>query len=489
MTKGFGNFAWLLRVNWLGWSLCLPMVAFAQDGFNAGPLYDQFPLTLDSGHRTEAVGPFFYQQEEDTEKSWGIPPLFSRVTDPATESEAYDLFYPLLTCEIYGRDYRWQFCQLLSFAGGQNQTDVPRNRFTFFPVYFQQRSPETNENYTALVPFYGHLKNRLFRDDIFFVMFPIYGQTRKHDVVTDNYLYPFFHLRHGDGLHGWQFWPVVGSEHKDVTTRTNDFGDTETIGGHDKSFFLWPVYLRQDTGIGTDNPEKFRASIPLYAVSRSPQRDSTSVLWPFFNWIDDREKKYREWEGPYPFVVVARGPGKTTTRVLPLFGRSHNDTFESDFYLWPLYKYNHLHTDALEQARTRILFYLFVDLTEKNTETGRERQRVDLLPLFHWQRDFDGNRRLQILAPIEPVLPGSSGIERNWSPLWSLWRAEDNPSTGAASQSLLWNLYRYDKTHGTKKCSLLFGLFQYQSNAESKKLRLLYIPLVKMHQPAGQPAK
>ena len=44
----------------------------------------------------------------------------------------------------------------------------------------------------------------LFRDEIFFVMFPIYSQTRKKDVVTDNYLYPFFHLRHGDGLHGWQ---------------------------------------------------------------------------------------------------------------------------------------------------------------------------------------------------------------------------------------------------------------------------------------------
>jgi hypothetical protein len=489
MANELGNFAWLLRMGWLGWGLCLPMVVFAQDGFSAGPLYDQFPLTLDSGHRTEAVGPFFYQQERDTEKSWGVPPLFSRVTDPAIESETYNLLYPLLTYEIYGSAYRWQFCQLLSIAGGQNQTEVPRNRFTLFPVYFQQRSPDTNENYTALLPFYGHLKDRLFRDEIFFVMFPIYSETRKHDVVTDNYLYPFFNLCHGDGLHGWQFWPVVGTEHKDVTTRTNSFGEMEIIGGHDKSFLLWPLYLRQDTGIGTDNPDKFRASIPLYATTRSPQRDSTSVLWPFFNWIDDREKKYREWEGPYPFVVIARGPGKTTTRVLPLFGRSHNDTFESDFYLWPLYKYNHLHGGALDQERTRILFYLFVDLTEKNTGTGRVKRRVDLLPLFTWHRDFNGNRRLQILAPIEPVLPGSSGVERNWSPLWSLWRAENNPKTGVASKSLLWNLYRYDTTPSTKKCSLLFGLFQYQSNAESKKLRLLYIPLVKTHQPAGHPAK
>jgi len=480
---------WLARMGLLGWGLCFPAGALAQDDFSAGPLYDRFPLTLDPGHRTEAAGPFYFRQEKETEKSWGIPPLISHVTDPATESEAYDLLYPVLTYEIYGRAYRWQFCQLLSFAGGEDQTGTARNRFTLYPVYFQQRSADTNDNYTALVPFYGHLKGRLFRDEIFFVMFPIYSETRKRDVVIDNYLYPFFDRRRGDGLQGWQFWPVAGHEHKDVTTRTNSFDETEIIAGHDKSFFLWPLYLREDNGIGTDNPEKVRASIPFYAETRSPRRDLTSVLWPLFNWIDDREQKYREWEGPWPLVVVTRGTGKTTTRVLPLFGRSHSDTLESDFYLWPLYKYNRVHTETLERERTRILFFLFQDTSEKNLGTGKAGRRVDLLPLFTWRRDFDGNRRLQILAPLEPVLPGNTSVERIWSPLWSLWRAENNPGTGATSRSLLWNLYRYDKTPDTKKCSLLFGLFQYQSNAGSKKLRLLYIPVVKTRPPAGHPAK
>ena len=166
-----------IGAGWVG-GCVFPWRRSLKDGFSAGPLYDQFPLTLESGHRTEAVGPFFYQQERDTEKLWGVPPLFSRLTDPATESEAYDLFYPLLTYEIYGRQYRWQFCQLLSFAGGpESKRGFARNRFTLFPLYFQQRSPDTNENYTALVPFYGHLKDRLFRDEIFFVMFPIYSET------------------------------------------------------------------------------------------------------------------------------------------------------------------------------------------------------------------------------------------------------------------------------------------------------------------------
>ena len=470
-----------LRICYLGWAIGFPSAAFAGEGFRAGPIFDQFSLTLDSGHRTEAIGPFFYNQEKDTEKTWAVPPLLSYDADPAVESKEFDLLYPVLTYERYGREYRWQLGQLLSFSGGQNPDDFSARRFTIFPFYFQQRSPDPNKNYTTLFPLYGHIRDRLFRDEIFFVMFPIYGESRRRDVVTDNYLYPFFHLRHGEGLQGWQFWPLIGSEHKDVTTKTNGFGETEVIGGHDKFFTLWPVYFHQNNGIGTDNPEKLRAALPLYSVVRSPRRDSTSALWPFFTWIEDREKKYHEWEGPWPFVVVARGEGKTTTRVFPLFSCSHNDTLESDFYLWPLYKYKRLHPEGLDRERVRILFYLFSNVTEKNTETGAERKRVDFWPLFTWRHEFNGNSWLQILALVESALPNNRGVERNWSPLWSLWRSENNPQAGATSQSFLWNLYRRDTTPGSKKCSLLSGFFQYQSDSEMKKLRLFYIPALKWH--------
>jgi hypothetical protein len=477
-----------LQICWLLLALNFSFKSFGEN-FSAGPLFDEFKLTLDLGHRTEAIGPFFYDRKTDSEKTWAIPPLFSHDSDPAVESTEDDFLYPLMTYENFGTEYRWQFFQLLSFSGGKDPQDFEKRRFTVFPFYFQQRSTNMGDNYTALVPFYGRLKGRLFRDEFFFVMFPAYLETRKRDVVTDNYLYPFFHLRHGDGLHGWQFWPLVGEEHKDVTTSTNGFGETEIIGGHDKFFALWPFYFDQTTGIGTDNPEKNSGVLPFYAQFRSPKRDSTSVLWPFFEDINDRREKYHEWEGPWPFIVLARGEGKTTTRFWPLFSRAHNDYLESDFYLWPLYKYNRLHAGALDQERTHILFYLFANVTEKNTETGAERRRADLWPLFTWHRDFAGNSRLQILAPIEPLLPDNRGIERNWSPLWSLWRAETNPKTGTTSQSFLWNFYRREARPTSKKCSLAFGLFQYQSSPETEKLRLLYVPVFTMHRHADHPGK
>jgi hypothetical protein len=478
-----------LQVCGLGLVLSFCSSAFAENVFHAGLFFDEFPLTLDAGHRTEAVGPFFYDQQNDSEMTWAIPPLFSHDANPAVESREDDLVYPVLTYERYGTQYRWQFIQLFSFSGGQEQNGSEKRRFTIFPIYFQQRSPDTNVNYTALVPFYGHLQDRLMRDKIFFAMFPIYSETQKRDIVTDNYLYPVFHLRHGDGLRGWQFWPLVGAEHRDVTTQTNGFGDVETVAGHDKYFALWPIHFWQNIGIGTDDPERFRADLPLYSAFRSPKCDSTTVLWPFFSWIDEREKKYHEWQAPWPFVIFARGEGKTTSRVWPLFSQSQNKTIENDSYLWPLYRHKEAHADPLELTRDNVLFYIYSAVTEKNTQTGAEKKRLDMWPFFTWHRDFNGNERLQILAPVEPALPNNRGVERNWSPLWSLWRWEHNPKTGAASQSLLWNLYRRDTTPGSKKCSLLFGLFQYQFDGDNKRLRLFYIPVLKTDQPTDRSAK
>jgi len=469
------------------------------DGPHVGLAYDRFPLTLAPGERTEAVGPFYYTEDKDTESTWAVPPLLSYSKDPAVESKEFDFFYPVLTYERFGAQYRWQLFQLLSLSGGETQTETNRDRFTIFPVYFQQRSSDTNENYTAVVPFYGHLKHRLLRDEIFFVMFPCYSETRKKDVVTDNYLYPFFHLRHGDELKGWQLWPFYGQEHKGVTHLTNGFGDVTISGGHDKMFVLWPFYFNQHNQIGTENPQWVQGTFPFYDFLRSPQRDATTVIWPLFTWINDREKKYREWQMPWPIVVIARGEGKHTTRVFPLFSHAHsgptppsfsgtgverptgatNAYMESDFYVWPLYKYNRLRSEPLDRERTRILFFLYSDTWQKNTETGASRRRRDFWPLYTYQNDYNGNSRLQIGAILEPFLPTNHKIERDWSPLWSFWRSEKNPREQASSQSLLWNLYRHQTSREAKSTSVLFGLFQHHADEKGKTVKLFYIPIHK----------
>jgi hypothetical protein len=464
-------------VGWLG--LRCEAQDSAVDDLHAGPLFDKFDLTLAPGRRSEAAGPFYFSEQQDTQRIWGVPPLFVHAEDPATESERFDLVYPLITYSRYGSQYRLQIGQLLSFAGGSTQQETNRQRITVFPFFFLQRSPMPSENYWGVIPFYGRVKHRLFRDEVFWVMFPLYIQSKKADLVTDNYVYPFFDLRRGNGLQGWQFWPIVGTEHKDVTTQTNSFGDVQTIGGHDKFFVLWPFFYQQKSGIGTDNPQWTEGSIPAFTLFRSPKRDTTTVLWPFFSRIDDRERKYREWEVPWPLVVIARGEGKTTTRVFPFYSRARSASLESDFYVWPLYKYNRVHGDSVDRSRTRIAFFLYSDVRQKNVETGAALHRVDFWPLYTYRRELNGNTRLQVLAPLEPFVPFSTSVEREYSPLWSLWRAERNPKSRTESQSLLWNLYRHEATPRSERTSLFFGLYQSQRDADGKHVRVCYIRLKK----------
>jgi hypothetical protein len=175
-------------------------------------------------------------------------------------------------------------------------------------------------------------------------------------------------------------------------------------------------------------------------------------------------------------IVFSRGT-KTTDRVWPFFSKAHNATQTSEWYLWPVYKYNRLNSAPLDRERTRILFFLYSDTSMRHTEENTRLRQIDFWPLFTSKKELDGRRRLQILAPLEPILPNNTGVERNLSPLWSIWRSEKNPKTKASSQSLLWNLYRRDAKPAEKKCSLLFGLFQYQGGPDGGRWRLFYVPI------------
>ena len=456
------------------------------DGFRAGPIYDDFKLTLAPGHRKEILGPFYYSEQKETQHTWAFPLLtLAQTEDPTVEYKEFDFAYPVLTYDRYGGEYRWQFFQLFSFSGGKNPDDSGDHRFTLFPIYFQQRSTDPTNNYTAVFPIYGELKRRLFRDDIYFIMFPGYGRTWKKDVVTYNMPYPFFHLRYGNGLHGWQVWPLVGKEHKVVTSATNGFGDVSIVGGHDNLFVLWPFFTNVRTELGTTNSTHQQALIPFYSYYRSKLRDSTSYLWPLgVTHTIEREKKYNEWDAPWPLIEFARGEGKHTSRVWPFISQSHNQFLRDDWYAWPIYKYNRVTSSPLDRSRMRILFFLYSDVKERNTEAHTVRHRIDFLPFFTSRKDFDGSWRLQIVSILEPIFPTSKSIERDYSPIWSFWRAERNPKTGANSQSLLWNLYRRDKTPESKKISLLFGLFQYESQPDGRRWRVCYVPLGKAKKPA-----
>ncbi|MBL9128421.1 MAG: hypothetical protein JNL97_12275 [Verrucomicrobiales bacterium] len=446
-------------------------------GFEAvlGPLIQTMPLTLEpGGHGLEAVGPFYYEQETEEGRLWAIPPIVSTFTSHDRERGEHFVLPPVFSYRKYGDDWRWQLGQWINRSHVEGIDDNDAKRFNLFPFFFYQDAPDPKRDYWALFPLYGNLKGRMFRDEAEFVAFPLWLESRKGTMTTRNVAFPFVHFRDGPGLDGWQFWPLAGHEHQDPSTRTNVLDEVEVVGGHDKTFALWPMWFRNRTGLGTENTNRVDAVLPFYYGERSPQRDHTSVMWPFVSWTDDRGEKFRQWNAPWPLVGFAHGEGKTLKRVLPFFSVGHTKTLQAETYMWPLYRRRRLTTEAFERDRWQVGVFLYSDQTDRTVGTDKFSRRVEMWPFFHWTRDPEGRERLQALTVIEPFGRGT-GMRRNWSPLWSIWRSESHPATRASSQSLLWNLYRREATPERTKGSLLFGLVQYQKTSAGTRWRWFHV--------------
>lgn len=481
----------------------------ATEPVSAGLLYHQFPLTLDHGIRVEALGPLVATETRwpedavppgtdplDAEppvtqiaRTFTLAPLFNWNLEPTVENVSWDLAYPVITYDRYGGEYRLQVFQVLGFSGGKTQANAQGRAFTLVPFFWFRRSAEDPSlNYGAVWPFYGYLQKRLFRDETRFLLWPAWVQTRRRDVVTDNYLVPIVHVRRGDGLQGWQVWPFYGTEHKDLTTRTNGFGEVESVPGHDKRFVLWPFYGHNDLDTGSTNPIQQRLLLPFYSLQRSPAKDRDIYGWPFgVTLVRDRELAYDQTSFLWPVFTFAHGEGKQATRVWPLYGTTRFRESHSRFVLWPLYYRKDTQRDPLERHVTRIGFFLYTGFETINHQTGTSSKRADLWPFFISRRDMAGNERFQALSIFSPLLAENVSIRRLYEPLWALWRSEHHAASDTRNQSLLWNLYRRETSPERAKVSLLFGLVQHTADAQGKRWRFLYLPTKKKPRPGPAP--
>lgn len=451
-----------------------PAIEESAGFFSAGPLIAHVPLTLEPGEAWEAAGPLWYDQQAEDFHLRGVPPFWSRQDEAHLEHTDVYVLPPLFSRHSYGEDRTWQIFQLIRYVHQIGVDDVVTDRFVLFPLIFWQDSTDPAQNYRAFLPFAGRVKGRLFRDEWSFILFPLYLQTRKRDVVTDNYVAPIVHVRRGDRLRGWQVWPLVGHETKEPTTRTNLVGDAAVVPGHRRFNLLWPVYWQHDLGLGGDNERRIRGVLPLWWSDRAPYRDHHAVLWPFFSWTDDRAEGYRQWNLPFPFFAIARGEGKTLDRYWPIYSYGYKEGFESRLWFWPLYRWRRLEGENFTLEKRTFGIVLYRDIKQTKREAGTTRRVRASWPFFFQEDEPDGRHRLQVPALFEPLHDGR-GVRRNWSPLWSLYRREDHPAAGASSESLLWNLWREDARDGVTRGSLLFGLVQYQSAPDARRWRWFWL--------------
>ncbi|MFH1625593.1 MAG: hypothetical protein ABID54_10650, partial [Pseudomonadota bacterium] len=221
----------------------------------------------------DAVGPFFTFQSKPKQEEYGFRPFFYVRKKKEEHFKEIEYLYPLGKYRKTDQERVFQFIPLFSSHKDLTEETKKPSDFGFFPVFWGK--DENGESYGGLFPLYGRLKHRFGKDQIRFVLWPIYSDSKEENTWTYNILWPIFSYTTGGGESGFRVWPLYGRQEKE--------------GEYSKYFALWPIFFFQKTDLDTDNPQTFKAVFPLFVDSSSPERDSTTFLWPFFHFSNDRK--------------------------------------------------------------------------------------------------------------------------------------------------------------------------------------------------------
>jgi len=161
---------------------------------------------------------------------------------------------------------------------------------------------------------------------------------------------------------------------------------------------------------------------------------------------------------------------KYENRLFPFFATEISGEDKDGYFLWPLYSYKTSDFDDYKISKKYYLLFLYKDVKEipKNIN-GRSSRRIDLWPLFSYNRDRRGNRHINFLSILEPFLRGNKHIKNNFSSFWTLYENK-KLVTGEETTSILWNTYRSRKFNGNRLIQInpLFPLFEYSKTENIK---------------------
>ena len=402
--------------------------------FEAAPIYSH-DTTVRGIDRTRILGPLFENQLSPDDLSFkAFRPFTSTFYYDDKDWEVTDYLWPLGMNKEYRGEREWR--ALLAFGHNFDVSD-PRSpyRTTVFPFVYFGRSHDLNR-YFAIFPLGGKIDRFLGRDEVWFVLFPLYARSRVKSQRTTSILWPIYSRTEGKRVSRWRVFPF--------------YGESALKGRWKKRFVLWPFW----TTARFEYPGHEGSSwilFPITGHTKTTIEDTWYFIPPLFRW--SRGEKQNMINGPYPFFQQASG-AKEKLYFWPIWGRKVDGPVTSHFYLWPLGA-----TDDIDRVTHRVqgsrLFPLYYHRrksrpleppdasAELSTEEAAEAhgevfaRYLNVWPLFNYRRDDTASKfRLLSLWPGREL----GGIERNYAGIWSLYRRERTESE--KEHDLLWGLAR-----------------------------------------------
>lgn len=332
---------------------------------------------------------------------------------------------------------------------------------------------QPGEDYLAVAPFGGTTRGLIGKDEITWVGFPLplYARVEDRSYTSHHVLFPLVNWVDGPRNDGFRVLPFFGHYE-----RLNLRGQPHS----EKTFVLWPLVTWQTDGIDEKAPVDTFFAFPFYGQIRGPDRDVTTVLFPFFKYEDEKYRGRWELRAPFPFLILGGSDdGRFRLDMWPLFGvksRPEPDYLRW-FVLWPLLRRETIDDPGGSSFSGTWCLPLFWRTAWHDHETGKEDTETKVFPLFHYRSARDGSVDF---ATLSPWWKNDDGFDRTLGALFRLYHYRRDRFGGTEHQALLglasWrDLPARPGRAAYSRLSLLFGLVQARSHGDEGGLRLLWV--------------
>ncbi|HEX2860550.1 MAG TPA: hypothetical protein VHN79_02875 [Lacunisphaera sp.] len=405
---------------------------------------------------SEMAGPLVFTRSGIVEQK-GVRPLFmTSHADGVTEG---NFIYPFFTWRNEAEYRTFSFFQLVNLRTDRPADGPVDERFDVWPFYFSRQAPDPAASYRAFFPLGGTIRNRFGRDRIHFTLFPLYSHTEKSGKHVTHAPWPFLRFIGGEGHHGFEFWPL--------------YGRSARPGDYDRRFWLWPFGYRSVRNLSDPIPDLQVGVLPFYTRDTGPGYIRENYAWPFFGYTH-RTEPYRYDERRYfwPFLVQGKGDDRLVNRWGPFYTHSVIKGTEKTWLLWPVYRNQRWEADGVAQEKDQVLFFLWWSLEQKSlaNPAAAPARKTHLWPLLSAWDNGAGRRQVQALSPFEIFFPRNDTVRQLWTPLFALYRYDQQPDT-SARHSLLWNAVTWKKTPDAREFRL-GPLFSVHRNPDHHRVAL-----------------
>ncbi len=469
--------------------LCVP--AFSMAGaddrdpleFDFGPLISR-QRDLHGHMRLRVLGPFFERAtHDDGQTLTAVRPLYSRYDDPEMERRRSEYLWPVGYTKQFRDEHSGRV--LLAFWTRFDVEDPDsRYRFWLFPLYFQGRDKH-GEEYAALFPLGGRIHEFLGRDEIEFILFPLYLRTELNEVPSHSFLWPIISHTQGRGIYRFRVFPFYGqNRHRDR---------------YNKKFVMWPFWTSAEYYYEGSSGSGY-ILFPVYGRLTLEDQRSWMVLPPFFR--VSRGERVNMVLAPWPIFQRRTGEIRQTY-IWPLWGTKTMRGTHSRFFLWPFLQEERIDRGDTVARRFYLLPFYYSDTHRERAPAAPDPQEPvprgtmvsnyqKIWPLLSYIRDGDEVRfRMLALWPLKYT----PSIERNYAPFWSL--IQHARYEEASDTEILWGLYRrqrrgedksytslfplFDRTRddrhdeAVRRWSFLKGLIGYERRGTNRRYQLLYL--------------